>query len=291
MGETMPEVEQVAEGQPVPATPEVAEAATKPAAVSEAAPSELEEQEEKPRGGFQRKIDKLTRDRYQLEGMNRELRDRLGRIEQQLAGKPAGTAKEPDDLRPVVDKFASYEDYMEAVSRWAARQEHKSLAEQSRKRDTEQERADRDKEIFDAFNRRKAVFVREHDDFDDVISSIVMPEAVAQAVQVAIMEEDNGPELAYYLGQHPDVCKQLSELSPARAIVRLGKIAAQLVPESTTEDESDEETPAAPKPQQVASAPAPIRPVKKPVPTATGLSDDLPIDEWVKRREKQLRRE
>jgi hypothetical protein len=82
-------------------------------------------------------------------------------------------------------------------------------------------------------------------------------------------------------------------MRPATALRYLERLAAKLPEssESSREAESEEETPAArPVVPVKAATPAPIRPVRKPAPTATGLSDDLPIEEWMKRRNAHLRK-
>jgi hypothetical protein len=46
-----------------------------------------------------------------------------------------------------------------------------------------------------------------------------------------IMAQENGPELAYYLGKHPDVASKLSTLSPQASGFELGLIQAKLATE------------------------------------------------------------
>ena len=123
---------------------------------------------------------------------------------------------------------------------------------------------------------------------------VAVPEAATQET-----EDERGPEMAYYLGQHPEVCDHLNSLSAAGAVKYLGRLSERLFPENSAEEETEESGEAseeetararAPVPRAAVQAPAPLKPVKKPAPTATGLADDLPMSEWVKRREAQLRK-
>jgi len=79
----------------------------------------------------------------------------------------------------------------------------------------------------------------------------------------------------------------------------LGRLAAIL--EVEAEDENPNETEPGEKPAPpskpsaavkaaVSSTPAPIRPLRKPAPASTGLNDDLSVDEWLRRRNAQLRK-
>jgi hypothetical protein len=87
----------------------------------------------------------------------------------------------------------------------------------------------------------------------------------------------------------------MSQKTAAGAVKQLGRLSERLFPETNGDDEDEDEVPEIPlvtpsKPKAAVQAPAPIKPVRKPSPTHTGLSDDLPINEWVKRREAQLRK-
>lgn len=276
----------------VPVSPETAEQEQpKPVAVPEAATEteeektqEQEQAESKPKGGFQRRIDRLTKEKYELSGMNRELRERLTRIEEQLAGKsPAKT--EPEDPEPKPEAFSTYEEYVKAVSRWATKQEAKQLLAKQEEQLAKQEAEERDREIVETYKERADQFTEEHEDFNEVVARVQVSKNIAEAVQVSLLEDDNGPALAYYLGEHPEVVSKLNDMTAAGAVRYLGRLSERLFPEKAEEEVPE---PPTPEPKAAVQAPAPIKPVKKPSPTATGLSDDLSPEEWLKRRRAQL---
>jgi hypothetical protein len=266
----------------------------KPAAAPETATTEGEqepqEQEPKPKGGFQRKIDKLTTRLYQRDMELAELRGRLA-----VQPAAATTKSEPEDLKPDVNTFkGAYEEFVAATARWEARQQYKELSAKERETAAKSEREERDREVVENYRERMEEFTQEHEDFQEVVNRAKLAKDIAGPVQIAILEDDHGPELAYYLGEHAEVCQHLSEMTAAGAVKYLGRLSERLFPEvpDQEEEEEDEEiplvTPA--KPKAAIQAPAPIKPVRKASPTATGLSDDLPIEEWVRRREAQLRK-
>ena len=285
----MPEQEAVAQELETPvAAPEETQEVAETAAVPETAPTESEEeQEEKRQSGVQRRIDKLTREKYELSGQARELRERIAALERNQASKPAATqaSDAAQDPKPDPKTFTgTYEEFVEALSRWTARQEHKALAEKTQKEQETADQQERDREVVDSYQERSSEFAAEKEDFNEVVGRIKIAADVAPGVQVAIMEDENGPALAYFLGQHPEVCQQLSELSPARALTHLGRISAALFPDATEESDSED----SPSPKAARPAPAPLKPVKKVAPTDSGLSDDEPMDKWLAKRQKQL---
>jgi hypothetical protein len=115
-------------------------------------------------------------------------------------------------------------------------------------------------------------------DFDDALAAVVaeagplidkagLPTALGQVV----LESDVPHAVLHYLGKNPDVAAELADLTPTQLARRMVSIEAK----------------ATAKPQ-VSTAPKPLSAVK-PTATTNDLSPDLPVDEWMARREKQLR--
>ena len=114
-----------------------------------------------------------------------------------------------------------------------------------------------------------------YEDFDAVVGNLVPNNPVT----VAIMEAENAGELAYYLAKNPTEAMRIVNLHPRAAIREIGKLEAKLLAEPA-------------KAKSPSRAPAPITPLTGASPsTAKSLSDpDLPYEEFVKIREKQLGR-
>lgn len=262
-------------------TSEVVEEQPKPETVTETVTEETEEQK-KHKGGFQRRIDRLTRDVHSYKEALEEERLARQRLEARLAGQSAGETKPTagDDPEPTIDNWkGTYEELVKAQAKWAARQEFHALTKKQQEQAESEAHNAELKEVFDTHQERLNAARDEYEDFDEVTAPLgrsVVPEPVG----LAIMELDNGPAVLYHLGKNPEKLRKLNELSELSALTELGKIAASL---------SEEDAPS-PTPKPVTQAPDPIKPIKKSSPTATGLSDDLDIDEWMKRRREQLRR-
>lgn len=274
--------------QEVVETPEVEVPATETSAVSETAHMETD-QEEKKKGGFQRRIDKLTAERYRLEGELKAYREREAAAQAKPAQAEAKTADA--DPEPKQDDFATYELWVKAQARWEARQvareEVQTLTAKQEKEYEAAELEERDRQVVEAYQGNVKAFAAEHDDFDEVVGTIAMRKAVGEAVQIAIMEEPAGPQIAYYLGQHPELCQQLNDLSPAAAVAKIGRLAERLAPELSDEEEAEEEESPKPQPKR-AKLPAPIVPTRKTAATDSGMSDSQSTEEWAKRFKKKM---
>ena len=87
----------------------------------------------------------------------------------------------------------------------------------------------------------------------------------------AVIETGAGAKVLHALGKDPDEAARIAALPPMKQAVALEQLAAKL---------------RAPKP--VSGAPKPISPVNGKAATPSGLVDNLPMDEWVRRRNKQI---
>ena len=93
-----------------------------------------------------------------------------------------------------------------------------------------------------------------------------------------MVELDNGPDVAYYLAQHPDEAEKLMDLSPVRTIAAITKIADKIAGES-----------AKPAPKAKVEPPTPITPVGASATRGNIPLDELPMREYIKIRNRQER--
>lgn len=244
---------------------EQAEVETTTDADSETA-SEDQEQPAKKKGGFQKRIDKLTREKAELEG-------RLAA--QAAAAKPVEKAPEPvkaAEGKPESKNFETYEAYVEALTDWKLDQ--KEVAKTKAAADAKA--ADEAKSSAQKWNEQLKDARSRYDDFDEVA---LADAPISQAVHDAIVGSENGADLAYFLGQNPAERERINALKPVAAHVALGKILASL--ETSAESE---EAPVEQKPK-VSKAPAPIRPLGTKSAIAAKRIDDMSTDEYRKARE------
>src|SRR5439155_22451644 len=137
-------------------------------------------------------------------------------------------------------KFKTYEEANEAYTKAVVK--HALAQRESEREGKAQESSQR--EAQKTFQKDVAQFSKTHDDFDDVFETVRdRLDADALFLSDAIVRSENPAELIYHLGSNEEEMDRLVELSPARAIMELGKIAARLNPPK------DKEAPATAEPK------------------------------------------
>ncbi len=226
---------------PAGATTETNEAVTAPAAadattetsapaaqVTPETPPEEDDDNKSISKGVQKRFDKLTKEKH-------ELRNRIALLEQKLAEPPEAAAAAPKSSepkpntpaagnvegRPALADFQTYEAYTEAVADWKY--------EQRRGAERAQEAA---QTTAASWNAKVAELKKVHADFEDVAYSEAV--AVTDVMQRAIVESDEGPAVAYWLGSNPNESARIAKLSPARQAAEIGKIEAKLQATAST---------------------------------------------------------
>jgi hypothetical protein len=238
--------------------------------VEEKEPEATEETkpEDKPKvkGGFQKRIDRLIREKEQ----EREARERVEARLKELEAKSGKAEEKPapkNDGRPNQDDFKTYEEYMEAITDWKVDQKLKAQAEQA-ELEAEQETVS---EILESYKERVTAAKAKYEDFDDVVNESVkspwpeknatkMEMAAAEAFRTAVFEDENAGEISYYYGKHPDEFLKLGGLTPAQVVKAVARLSDKLGPVETEEKEETEEVEE--KPAKIVSKSAPpIKPV------------------------------
>ena len=168
--------------------------------------------DEKPEDGFQKRINKVTADKYAEKRRADELQRKIDELEQTPV-KVKSEAPKLEDFDHDVDAHnAAMIDFKveEAVSKQVANQR------ESASKATAQE-------AQSAFNERIVALGK--DDFDQVANAIpTLPDGVAGA----LVNSENGAELIYHLGQHLDVADKLASMTPNQAMMELGRISATM---------------------------------------------------------------
>jgi hypothetical protein len=149
-------------------------------------------------------------------------------------------------------KSASLDDFLEARDAWKeARDTQKAQREAVAEYQTE---------VQNAYQEKVKTFKATVEDWDEVVGQeIDLPPGVGPA----ILELDNGPQVAYYLGTHAETLGKLNEMSPYLALAEVGRIAARLEKAAPAEQETNNVSSRSPDRQPTVSrAPAPIAPLK-----------------------------
>lgn len=228
-----------------------------------------QDEKDKPKGGFQRRIDKLTREKADKEREAEYWREQALR-----APKPESTVKpaEVKSDKPKLDDFSNEEEYFDALTDWKVDQRFaKAKADQEAAQTAEKKKTEQ-QTIAQQWEGQVAKGREAHTDFEEVAFSKDVP--ITDTMTQAIITSELGGEIAYYLGTHVEEAKKIAGLSPVAQAREIGKIELRVAGE---ESAGQEVTPV------VTKTPAPVKPVSKATVSDTGLRDDLPPDEWAKR--------
>lgn len=259
---------------------------TEQAAASAAAETTETQTDQKPpeKGGVQRRIDELTKAR------------RLAEAEAEFwKAKVTGAAPAKEVVadkpkpKPVPGDFETTEAYLDARDEWVredtlrvAREEfHKTLQEEGQKRERQSEQ----EILADEWGEKESAVEKEHPDYADVTAAafeaIDSSKGPAKAALAhAIQYSEAGPEILYYLGQHPEEVQRLAGLHPTQAVIALGRIEARLAGDNPGGEKTN--------PPQT-RAPKPPTPIKKASAADDGeLRDDLSPEVWRSRFLKKL---
>jgi len=106
------------------------------------------------------------------------------------------------------------------------------------------------------------------------VGSLFDKRGKATPIGEAILAADDPAALIYHVGMNPDLAADLADMTPIQQTRKLARIEIEM---------------ARPKETKQSTAPKPISPARAAVRDTGGLSDDLPIEEWAKRFEKQRR--
>ena len=223
---------------------------------SEAAP-ETDPKPKKSRGGFQSRIDRLTREKYEAEARARDAEAKL-----QTQAQPG---------EPERDQFESYEDFVVAKAAYKAEEKTKSIIQQERDAARQQQFQQSEAEIESSWLQRVDSARDKYDDYDEITNTDV---PVTQAMMRAMKESEHGADIAYYLGNNPAEADRILKLTPGRQFIEIGKLELKVQ---------------APK-KQTSGAPNPITPVKGTGGADTITPDDKDDKKWLERRYKQLGR-
>jgi hypothetical protein len=182
------------------------------------------ETSEKPGGkdAVQRRFDKLT---YQLRQAERE-RDYERELRlTQLQSKAEGKQPEPKSSAPKKLADFDYDEdrYAEYVSDLAAERAAEKLEQRQKSKQTDAQRRER----IAKFKDSEVKFKAEIDDYEDVAHYARIDDHVADMV----MDMDEGPRIAYYLGKNPDIAAKLNRMSGHAVGIELGRIDARLAHE------------------------------------------------------------
>lgn len=228
---------------------------TESAPVQDAKP-EATEAEKPNEDGFQKRINKVTADKYAANRRADNLQVRVDKLEAAQA-KPELSAPTLEDASIDFDE----DKLNKAQVAYQIQEGVKSELERSQRQNEQASQQAAAQEIANSFSERVKTFAK--DDFADKAGAIPeLPAGVADAV----MQLENGPEVIYHLGQHLDKADGIAKMSPIMAMMEIGKLTAKL----------------SAKPEfKQSAAPDPIEPLSSGSAMKSEIGDEMSINDWM----------
>jgi hypothetical protein len=227
----------------------------------EAKPEEVTPEQAAKRDGrrFERKLDKAYRERAEERARADLLEKRVAELE-----KPAAPEGEP--------KLEQYdydpEKYADAMAKFAKTQAGKEFEAKQRLEADKQQREN----LTAAWEEKAERGAEKYDDWQEKVGQLKpnMP------FLAALMEAENGEDIAHFLGSNRKEAMRIAKLPPLSQIREIGKLEANLLAEPV-------------KPKVPSKAPAPIKALSGVASSVSG--DPSPEDDdktWIAKRSKQV---
>lgn len=254
--------EELITGQPETTIEQAAEA------VAPAESSPAQEPQEPKRDNVQRRIDRLTREKYQIQAERDLLRQQL-----QQNQRPAPQPESPKE--PTINDFQDFDAYLTAKAKWIAEQTTQEqvgrvLAYQ-RQQDVLRRGQEEDAKILSNWNKSVQGAKKDMPDFEEVVGAA----DVDVSPQVARLIMSSDPAVLYHLARNPDEAQRLNTMGADAAARAIGRIEARMDAEAKARQ---------------SNAPRGLDPLKgSGAATAEpSVNDDMAT--WIKKRNKQLGR-
>jgi hypothetical protein len=227
---------------------------------------EKAERFEREANAKQKRIDRLTREKYQREGREQERETRLQQLEKQAALNPVSL--------PGRDQFESDEAFIAFTAREQAKSYFDDMVrkENETRADFEQRKAE-EKLNVDHYKRIDSA-IKRLPDFDKVMKSDAAQVDVSGPAVNAIKESPLSADILYTLAKDADMAEDFAIMTPTQQVKFIGKLEAKL-----------EATPIKTR----SSAPDPITPINGKSSVSSPTDRDS-IEEWTRKRNAQLRK-
>jgi len=209
---------------------------------------------------LERRMDKLHRQRAEAQARAEQAERRLQELEKPRT--PYGT--------PTLEQFDyDPEKYAEAVTKFARDQAAKETQSKHQQEQATRQRA----ELISKWEEKVEVASDKYEDFTTIVGNLE-PNVPFIA---AIMDADNGPDIAYHIAKNPDLANRLISMPLFQQIREIGKLEATLAAQPKKE-------------LKPSKAPAPIEPVSGTgAPSSAEPSESDSYEVWLKKRRAQLR--
>lgn len=228
------------------------------AETKEAEVSEDSSPEEEKKDSISKRIDELTRLRYEAQRERDYYREQFEKL------RPEPELKADKTLADFDYDESAYSQHLLKVAKQQAENDLRTTYQQQQAAKAQAE-----------YLHREAEYAKSVEDYEQVARNPYLP--ITQPMAAEIKSSDMGPQLLYHLGKNPDVAERLAALPPTTMARELGRIEARL---SEVKPSVSKAPPPAPKIEAVEA--------KQKVSTTSPESDQMSTEEWFKAEQARL---
>lgn len=220
-----------------------------PAAGSEAPPAKPKKLSPEEQSAVDNRIAELTKARKEAERLAETEKARADQAIEALVRLGKGPTEEqkkeiadadPKPQQPTFDDPETFAQematYTEQVASWAARQAVKAdraQSEATRVKETQQQQNTR---IHAEHAQRRQKAIETLPDYVEVAENPKLH--VSEHMAAACIVDEEGTNILFYLGKHPDEAEEISKLTPLQQFIRLGTVKAKVIASRTAAPET-----------------------------------------------------
>lgn len=198
-----------------------------------------------------------------------EAKARADLYEKELTSLKAAQQPASDPSAPRLEQYDDIEKYAAAKADFEKGRALKEYQAQQHGETQKQHVA----RINESWEAKAEAASEKYDDWEDVVGDRIKP---TTPTLMALMEADNGTDVAYFLAKNPKEIARIEKLPMLSQILEIGRLSAKIAAEP-------------PKPKTPSRAPAPITPLTGASPVASDVPSDTDSDrDWMRKRNKQV---
>jgi hypothetical protein len=231
----------------------------------------------KKKSGTQRRIEKLVKQRSEVERERDYLRAQLA----QSQGKPEAqkvSAKVESLDAPKSEDFDSYDEYVSARIKHEAKELRKAEKAEEEKAKIVGER----KQRVETHNQRVDAYRKDNPEFDKNLAAFFEEQGtdfnLSMALEELLTESENGPQLLHELTKTPDEFERINSLGAMGIAREIGRLEAKLSNTSQTKKTESVKT-------KTTKAPPPARPLSASSANGKKSPEDMTQSEYERYRD------
>lgn len=177
----------------------------------------------KSRGGFQKRIDELTKARYEAEQRAQTLEHQLREVQQQ------SFKSQYEQSKPTLEQFDhDYDAWAQAYEQWVqtgVQKQQEAQQEAYRQAQMQQEQMRRQMDL----NQKMLKAQEKYPDFQVKVFDPNLPQLgqINQAALEALVESEHMADVAYYLASNPSEVYKFGNMTPIQAVKEVARLEAK----------------------------------------------------------------